>query len=317
MKLNFARKIAALFFTLIFLISLSLNVFAKLPDLSEWNECTPYTVLADGGESNSSIDCIIVKVQGDTDINQLHMLFMAEQRSFNDEANSGLKIKFNSLGTVELHCNGEEKFNTNIFSAQIDTVASDKASKMLIIEATIGIKSGIPENLIIEFNLFDTDGIATNTYSLDISDEIPPQDDEDEEDIIGGDSKGSNSSGSSSYASSNSDADVDDWPYELAEKVIKTKATKKPKSTKSTKTKSTKTKAASKSKSSKKADSEDDYSDEDAAEIIEANSVDDVKLVNDKKILLTIGAAAIAVCLIGGCAAGIINRNRKNGRGEK
>lgn len=284
---NFLSVLSAL----IIAVSFSMSVHAAVPDLAAWNECPMYTVLNDGGDSNSAVDCIIIRVNPELESNQLHLLFLVDMTSFEDEANAGVKIKFNSIGTVELYCDGRTEYNQELFFAEMDNVFSDEASMMLGMEITVGIKQGIPDNLILSFNLYDTHGTASNTYSVDITDSYT------EEEI-----------------SEDSDGEIGAEVKTQKVRTTKYKTTKvKTTKVKTTKVRTTKSKA---DKYDAEAD-EDDYEYEEIETELQQEVFEDVHIENDKNKLIYVCAAAVVACTIGGCTVGIINsRKKKNDRGD-
>jgi len=265
-------------------IAFSVTSSAAIPDLSAWNECPMYSVLDDGGDSNSAVDCIVLRVDPELESNQLHMLILADLKSFEDESKAGIKIKFNNIGNVELYCNSEVKYDSDVFFAEIDNVFSDSASLMLGIEFTVGIKAGIPDHLIIDLNLYDTQGIASNTYTVDITD---------------------------SYTEEVSEEETDD-ELNATEKAKKTRTTKY----KTTKVKTTKVKT-SKTKKTNAEDSDSIYEYNENETTLQQEVFEDVHMENDKNKLIIICAAAVVACTAGGCAVGIINsRKKKNSKGD-
>lgn len=290
------KRIISLCCAVILTLTLSLTASAAVPNLAMWNDCPMYSVLNDGGDSNSAVDCIVIRVNPELESNQFHMLFMADLTSFEDEANAGIKIKFNNFGTVELYCDGRTEYNQNMFFAEIDNVFSDEASMMLGIEFTVGIKPGIPDNMIINFNFYDTQGISSNTYSVDITD---------------------------SYVED--EPEIEDNPGSEGDSVVKTQKirTTKYKTTKikTTKIKTTKVRTT-KSKADKNSysdtEEEEDYEIEVNEQTLQQEAFEDIHVENDKTKLIIICAAAVIACTIGGCTVGIINsRKKKHGRGDE
>lgn len=278
------KQIAALVFALFIAAAMVLSALA-LPDLSKWNDAQMHIVLEDNGESNSAVDCIIIKVIHDSKTNQLHILFMTELKSFNDEINAGVKMSFNDLGDVKLYCNGDYEYDDEVFFAEINDVSSDKKSMALYIEVTVGIKQGIPDELIMDFNIYDTDGVASNTYSVDISDE------------------------------NNSDGE-DEKSDESNIKTTKVKTTKvkttKIKTTKAKTVKSKTTKTAKIKTTTIKTSYEQANGVADEIEYIgSSDSDDETYTVSDKKIIIIVGASAVIICALTGCLITAVNHKRE------
>lgn len=285
------RKSAALLCALLILFSFSFSAFAAAPDFAKWNESRLFSVLEDGTDSNSDFEIIILRLMQDDEAHQLHFLVMAELSELNDINNAGIRMKFNGIGTVELFCDGSADYDSGKFFAQTDNILSDTGSNDIWIEFTVGIKAGIPENLAVELSLYDTDGVISNTYTVDISeDSLEEITDSEAEDGFAGDT----------------------GKTVKAEKVKTTKV--KTTKVKTTKTKTTKVKTTKTTKSK----SEKDEDDTDLKEVkAGAETFDSVRVEDEKNKLIIICAAAIIACFAGGCAAGIINGRKKNSKGDE
>lgn len=274
------KRFAANLFSAVILLSVFYTAAYAQLDLAKWNEAQMYMVLEDGTESNSSVDCIILKTIHDSEVHQLHMLFMFEQKSFNDDANTGVRMNFDGFGTVELHSDGTTEYDDEIFFAEIDGVYSNAKSKAVYIEVTLGIKSGIPDVLTMDFNLYDTDGVATNTYSVDICGETE------------------------------TDAEVED---ESTSKTSKTKTTKKKTTKKKTTKKKTTKRKTSKSKTSKskkaKTDSDEDYDIEETSQNISL-AEKEIAASSDRNTIIIACTVAVVICTAAACAVSIINSRK-------
>lgn len=256
----------------------SLTAFAQLPDLEEWNQCRKYTILPGEKETNSAVTGIVLRVKQEEDTNRLHFLFLANLESIGDEAQAGVLLDFGDIGTVTLMCDGTSDYDTDVFFAEIDSTMIDEMSGMLTVELTVGIKTGIPDNLVLDFSIYDTSGIASNMYSVDLSDEI-----------------------------TGDDAEI----TEKTDKTTKQKTTKL-KTTKAKKSKTTKVKTTKKKTTKSKNASETEVS----TSVISSDEFDNIEIINEKNRLITICAIAVIVCAAGGCTVGIINSRKKNGRGD-
>lgn len=287
------KKIILLFLSASLFISLAFSSYASDIDFEKWNQCRLFEILEYGKESNSDYNGAFLRTDTQKDINQIHFLIMANLEKLGDESKAGVKIKFNNIGTVKLFCDGSTEYDSNKFFAEVDNVLTDNGANDIWIEFTVGIKSGIPDNLVTEFTLYDTDGVASNTYSIDISeyseDEMPDPD-------------------SGEYPERTSAKSQKESALKTAKvKTTKVKTTKH----KTTKYKTTKVKT-SKSKSAKESDNEYE-SDEAVAEI---EDFDDVQVNSDKNKLIIICAISAAVFAAGGFAAGIANSKKNNSRGD-
>lgn len=276
----------------VFIFVFSVSAFAEIPNLVKWNDFPVYNIMENGSDSNSDIDFITLRVNPELESSQLHMLFTAVLSSFEDETKAGLRINFNDLGTVELRCDGTEEYDSEIFFAEIDKSFSDEGTMMFGMEITVGIKPGIPDNLILSFNMYDTRGIASNTYEVDITDSYAEEMPEDEE--------------------------AENSAEEAAKENVKTKKVRTTKY-KTTKVKTTKAKTSrtTKSKTAKENTDEDEIEYEVNEKNLQSDAFEDVHVENDKTKLIYICAAAVIACTAGGCAVGIANsRKKKNDRGD-
>lgn len=277
---------------MIIMLSLTVGAYAAMPNLAEWNQCDMYTVLESGGVSNSAVDCIILRVKPKKDVNRVRFLFMINMTGFDDEQNAGINLDFVDYGAVELMCDGTSDYDTDVFFAEIDSIVTDKYSHLLALEITVGFKKGIPENPVFDMFVYDTEGVASNTYTVDISDSI----------------------------SGNGENDIEADQTEKTSKTQKAKTTKvkttKVKTTKAktTKAKTTKVKTTKTKTTKSKAEKSDGF--ENTNEV-RADEFEDIQTENDKNKLIIISAAVITACAAGGCTVGIINSRKKNGRGDK
>lgn len=278
------KKLTAFLCVIILFTAFSAGTFAAVPNFEKWNQKRLFSVLDYGTDSNSDYTFICLRSDRDDETHQLHLLVMASMNEFNGEEKTGVRLTFKGIGTVELYADGRADYDSSIFSAGIDNILSDEHSKDIWFELTVGIKPGIPEQNIIELSLYDSNGVISNTYTVDLS--------ENSEDEI------------------TEKADVTDKTSKTQKiKTTKVKTTK----VKTTKIKTTK---SAKSKTSRtKADSGEDY--ESKAAYASAEDFDDVEAADEKHTLIIISAAAVIACAAGGCAAGIISNRNKNSRGDK
>ena len=139
-------------------------------DLAKWNnESALYTVLNDDDvHSNSAVVMAFLRTDYDRPSNRIRMLFSLELDSFTDESKAGVRISVNGGEDIVLHADGTAEYNEEEYFAALVT-ESDPRTKTLYLEVTLGIKRGIPESVVLDFNFYDTEGLASNTYSVDIS----------------------------------------------------------------------------------------------------------------------------------------------------
>lgn len=256
---------------------------AAISDNALWEDSKTYVLLAAGGESNSDLCFAAVKVKVDREINRIYLLFMLEFSDFNDDKLSGVVMNFNNLGNIKVMSDGTAEFDSETYFAQLDDELADRNSKNVLIETTIGIKDGIPENIDMDVNIIDTNGVRSNTFSADITDEEPNSDTPD------GDETGNR------------------------DKTKKTKTTK----TKTTKAKTTKYKTT-KAKTSKTKTDKGEKDEEITVIETESGINSDIGVNNNRrKLALMFGAGAAVVAASAGCAAAIKNKKKHENRGQK
>ena len=243
-----------------------------------WEDSEYYCFLNAGGVSNSDLCYAAVKVRYDRSANRIHLLFLLEFKELNDIELSGLIMDFNSLGEIRLITDGTAEYDDEIYFAELNDEAHDKNSKNVILEATVGIKSGIPENVIMDVYIIDTNGVKSNLYTVDITDRA--EDDTTEE-------KTERTSKKSS-------------------RTTKVKTTKY----KTTKVKTSRTKKSKTSKTEK-----DDITEE--TQFVIGTGSNNIETNNRrKKIMIVLGASAAAVAVAAGCTAGIRNRKKDKDGGH-
>ena len=144
-------------------------------DLAEWNtQSTLYTVLNDEDiHSNSAVVMAFLRTDYDRPSNRIRMLFSLELDSFTDESKSGVCMRVNGGEDIILRADGTAEYNENEYFASLIS-DSDPRTKTLYLEVTLGIKKGISDSVVLDFNFYDTEGLASNTYSVDISERAEP-----------------------------------------------------------------------------------------------------------------------------------------------
>ena len=164
------KRISILFISLILAFRLCPSVYAGDIDLGKWNtESSLYTVLNDKYiHSNCAVVMAFLRTDYDRPSNRIKMLFSLELDSFTDESNSGIRLSVNGGGDIILHADGTAEYNEEEYFAEMVT-DSDPRTKTLYLEVTLGIKKGIPDTVALSFNFYDTEGVASNTYTVDIT----------------------------------------------------------------------------------------------------------------------------------------------------
>ncbi len=201
-------------------------------------------------------------------------------------------MNFNGMGNIKMMCDGTADYDSNVYFVELEDELHDVHSKNVLLETTVGIKSGVPENVIMNVNVIDTNGVKSNTYNVDIT--------EDEEPI--------------GYA--DEAAIMDSGERDAKVKTAKVRTTKiKTTKHKTTKRKTTKPK---KSRTGKAADNDSENEDEMSQAVIDSGIGNEVEINNRrKKLMLALGVAATLVAVAAGCTAGIKNRkNDKDGGHE-
>lgn len=265
----------------------SASTALAISDNALWEEAELCPFLEAGEESNSDLCFAAVKVKYDRSINRIYLLFTLEFNEFNNIESCGVIMNFNGMGNIKMMCDGTADYDSNVYFAELEDELHDVHSKNVLLETTVGIKSGVPENVIMNVNVIDTNGVKSNTYNVDIT--------EDEEPI--------------GYA--DEAAIMDSGERAAKVKTAKVRTTK----IKTTKHKTTKPK---KSRTGKAADNDSENEDEMSQTVIDSGIGNEVEINNRrKKLMLALGVAATLVAVAAGCTAGIKNRkNDKDGGHE-
>ncbi len=273
---------------------------SAISDNGLWEDSTYCPILDANGESNSDLCFAAVKVRYDYQINRIYLLFTLEFEEFNSIDLCGVIMNFNGLGNIKVMCDGTAEYNNSVYFAELEDELHDVYSKNVLIEATVGIKNGIPEKVEMKLNVIDTNGVISNTYGVDITEEsVDPIDEESQE------------------TTKNSSAEKTTKEKTTKVKTTKIKTTKvKTTKVKTTKTKTTKT---TKAKTKKANADKDDEEEEDASQVvIDSSSGSGIETDNSrKKLMLALGAAAATVAVAAGCAAGIKNRKKDRDGGHE
>lgn len=170
------KVFVALFCVAIFSLSFSATATAADVNIDEWNtDSTLYDVLDYSTESNCAVEYAFLRVKYDRPSNRIRLLFMLELSSFSVEENAGVTMSVNGDEKITLHLNGKAEYNKDKYFAEIKSI-SDPRTKFLYLEVTLGIKQGIPDKVLLDFNVYDTEGVASNTYSIDITEEADEPD---------------------------------------------------------------------------------------------------------------------------------------------
>ncbi|MGN1102089.1 MAG: hypothetical protein ACI4RG_07840 [Huintestinicola sp.] len=279
---GFLKRIGIFLLISAVIVSYTFNVGA-ISDNGLWEDSKLCVFLEADGESNSDLCFAAVKVRYDRSVHRIYLLFMLEFDDFNDDLNSGVIMNFNGMGEVTVMSDGTAQYNDNVYFAELDDELADENSKNILLETTVGIKSGIPDKLVMNVRVIDTNGVKSNTYSVDISEDAEEETDPDE------------GAGSS----------------EKTSKTTKAKTTK----VKTTKPKTTKAKTT---RSKKSTAQNDDAEDEEPQTVINTYSGEAVTPDNGRKRLtLALGAAAAVIAVAAGCAAGIKNRKKDESKKDK
>ena len=275
----------------------SVSTALAISDNALWEDAELCPFLEAGEESNSDLCFAAVKVKYDRSINRIYLLFTLEFNEFNNIESCGVIMNFNGMGNIKMMCDGTADYDSNVYFAELEDELHDVHSKNVLLEITVGIKSGVPENVIMNVNVIDTNGVKSNTYNVDIT--------EDEEPI--------------GYA--DEAAIMDSGERDAKVKTAKVRTTKiKTTKHKTTKHKTTKRKTTKpkKSRTGKAADNDNENEDEISQAVIDSSIGDEVEINNRrKKLMLALGVAATLVAVAAGCTAGIKNRkNDKDGGHE-
>ena len=264
-----------------------------------WRDSTECPILDANEEANNDLNFAAVKVRYDYQINRIYLLFTFEFEEFNDIDSCGVIMNFNGMGNIKMMCDGTAEYNNSVYFAELEDELHDASSKNVLLEATVGIKSGIPDNVIMDLIVIDTNGVESNTYEVDVTEEIEKLEDNPGKEI--------------------KESSAEKTTKEKTTKVRTTKiktTKKKTAKRKTTKTKKTRTKKA---KTNKDEDDDEDYYDEDDTQVVIDSDIDNNIEINNrrKKLMLALGAAAAIVAVAAGCAAGIKNRKKDKDGGHE
>lgn len=292
MEMRRSFKIIIILMIISAILCSSVSTALAISDNALWEEAELCPFLEAGEESNSDLCFAAVKVKYDRSINRIYLLFTLEFNEFNNIESCGVIMNFNGMGNIKVMCDGTADYDSNVYFAELEDELHDVHSKNVLLETTVGIKSGVPENVIMNVNVIDTNGVKSNTYNVDIT--------EDEEPI--------------GYA--DEAAIMDSGERDAKVKTAKVRTTKiKTTKHKTTKRKTTKPK---KSRTGKAADNDSENEDEISQAVIDSGIGNEVEINNRrKKLMLALGVAATLVAVAAGCTAGIKNRkNDKDGGHE-
>lgn len=287
MEMRRSFKIIIILMIISAILCSSVSTALAISDNALWEEAELCPFLEAGEESNSDLCFAAVKVKYDRSINRIYLLFTLEFNEFNSIESCGVIMNFNGMGNIKMMCDGTADYDSNVYFVELEDELHDVHSKNVLLETTVGIKSGVPENVIMNVNVIDTNGVKSNTYNVDIT--------EDEEPI--------------GYA--DEAAIMDSGERDAKVKTAKVRTTKH----KTTKHKTTKPK---KSRTGKAADNDSESEDEMSQAVIDSGIGNEVEINNRrKKLMLALGVAATLVAVAAGCTAGIKNRkNDKDGGHE-
>lgn len=297
MEMRRSFKIIIILMIISAILCSSASTALAISDNALWEDAELCPFLEAGEESNSDLCFAAVKVKYDRSINRIYLLFTLEFNEFNNIESCGVIMNFNGMGNIKMMCDGTADYDSNVYFAELEDELHDVHSKNVLLETTVGIKSGVPENVIMNVNVIDTNGVKSNTYNVDIT--------EDEEPI--------------GYA--DEAAIMDSGERDAKVKTAKVRTTKiKTTKHKTTKHKTTKRKTTKpkKSRTGKAADNDNENEDEISQAVIDSGIGDEVEINNRrKKLMLALGVAATLVAVAAGCTAGIKNRkNDKDGGHE-
>lgn len=297
MEMRRSFKIIIILMIISAILCSSASTALAISDNALWEEAELCPFLEAGEESNSDLCFAAVKVKYDRSINRIYLLFTLEFNEFNNIESCGVIMNFNGMGNIKMMCDGTADYDSNVYFVELEDELHDVHSKNVLLETTVGIKSGVPENVIMNVNVIDTNGVKSNTYNVDIT--------EDEEPI--------------GYA--DEAAIMDSGERDAKVKTAKVRTTKiKTTKHKTTKHKTTKRKTTKpkKSRTGKAADNDNENEDEISQAVIDSGIGDEVEINNRrKKLMLALGVAATLVAVAAGCTAGIKNRkNDKDGGHE-
>lgn len=152
----------------------SVSTALAISDNALWEDAELCPFLEAGEESNSDLCFAAVKVKYDRSINRIYLLFTLEFNEFNNIESCGVIMNFNGMGNIKMMCDGTADYDSNVYFAELEDELHDVHSKNVLLEITVGIKSGVPENVVMNVNVIDTNGVKSNTYNVDITEDEEP-----------------------------------------------------------------------------------------------------------------------------------------------
>lgn len=161
-------RIVGLLITVCIITMMTVGANAFL-DSAAWNDADLYVILDEEEKSNNDLKFASVKVKYDYDSNRVKILFMLEFNEIKDVMKCGVRMNFNNLGTITLLSDGTAEFDPEIYYAALDEETSDIYTGSVGLEVTVGIKDGIPEKLVMAADIIDSNGIRSNTFNVDIT----------------------------------------------------------------------------------------------------------------------------------------------------
>ncbi len=149
-----------------------LNSAANI-DIGDWTaNSAVYPIVDSSVHSNCAVIQAYLRVKYEHQSNRIKLLFMLELDSFTDESNAGVTMTVNDGEEITLHLNGDAEYNNEEYFAEIEPLF-DSRTKTLYMQVTLGIKEGIPERTVLRFKVYDTEGAASNAYTVDITENLP------------------------------------------------------------------------------------------------------------------------------------------------
>jgi hypothetical protein len=174
MEMRRSFKIIIVLMIISAILCSSVSTALAISDNALWEDAELCPFLEAGEESNSDLCFAAVKVKYDRSINRIYLLFTLEFNEFNNIESCGVIMNFNGMGNIKMMCDGTADYDSNVYFAELEDELHDVHSKNVLLEITVGIKSGVPENVIMNVNVIDTNGVKSNTYNVDITEDEEP-----------------------------------------------------------------------------------------------------------------------------------------------
>lgn len=230
-------------------------------------------------KSGCELTYAAARIKYDYPSNKIRFVFMFDCNGIHitDESLVGICFNINGLGDVVIMADADMNFDNSVYDIAFEDVRIDKSTSSVLIEASVIIKKGLTPSNTMTAYFFDTHGVRSSSFTVDISDET----------LV------------TSTQSNKTDI---------------TQKTTKSVTVKTTKAKTTKTTKEKTAKADDNGVEETDVTDE--SELSSAVNIQTDERISEekdtvKRIVLVSGAVTAAAAIAAGCVIGIKNSKKK------